>query len=607
MKVLRVPIPEPVDFHPQLTVCVGWTDAAVQRLALALSHLPPGAEVEVAGIRFELDETTTAALGLDADDPAMLAGVVDGAGLRRLLEPPEVVVSEGAAVADRDRDDSPQSRGPSALTRRRQDLDTRRRELATDLRILAVSDQPDPEAVAVAIDELESTTGDGGPASPEALELADRCEALLTQIDALDGELGDGERRIREELWLAEGRVQALRSTHDQPPISPDDAELIEAAHAASLEAAERGDSRFGGAKARKAHAEAEAEEQRLLDRFGFATWVDFVMGKAQRAGGPSPVADAELVAAEREVEEATGLLDGIAGATARLRRRQALVARRDELAGPAGRLLGRRLEMDATVPEQLRAGRPSAGPVVTPADVVARLAETGLDLGLTPPPVDEVLVRAREHLAQIQARQTEMSDLEEALAALDSAIDQLDDAQAAGAVDVPSGPDKVALPPLAEPSRGLLALLDEEPPTGDDAEPESLTGRTGEAVEWSGIWDLATDASDGSDGEPELPPLVDRSLVVDDIHWALMGALAGRRLAGQPEYLPLVLVEPFDDLDDDEAVEVVARLARLTDAAQIVLATDRSALVEWARAVGPEHAAVLMEGPAPVPSGVAP
>ena len=85
----------------------------------------------------------------------------------------------------------------------------------------------------------------------------------------------------------------------------------------------------------------------------------------------------------------------------------------------------------------------------------------------------------------------------------------------------------------------------------------------------------------------------LDRAKLVDDLDWELMSRAAGLRSVGLAGALPLVLDDPFAVLDDDELNTVLDRLARLADAVQVVLVTDREAAVAWAAQIGSERALV--------------
>ncbi|MEZ5205217.1 MAG: hypothetical protein R2701_12805 [Acidimicrobiales bacterium] len=86
----------------------------------------------------------------------------------------------------------------------------------------------------------------------------------------------------------------------------------------------------------------------------------------------------------------------------------------------------------------------------------------------------------------------------------------------------------------------------------------------------------------------------VDRASLVDDMDWQLLARLASLRSVGLAGSVPLVLDDPFSVLDDDELMGVLDRLARLADAVQIVLVTDREAAVAWAAQAGSDRALVI-------------
>lgn len=85
----------------------------------------------------------------------------------------------------------------------------------------------------------------------------------------------------------------------------------------------------------------------------------------------------------------------------------------------------------------------------------------------------------------------------------------------------------------------------------------------------------------------------VDRAKLLDDVDWELMARLAALRSVGLAGSLPLVLDDPFAGLDDDELTHVLDRVARLADAVQVVLVTEREAAVAWAAQIGSERALV--------------
>lgn len=86
----------------------------------------------------------------------------------------------------------------------------------------------------------------------------------------------------------------------------------------------------------------------------------------------------------------------------------------------------------------------------------------------------------------------------------------------------------------------------------------------------------------------------VDRSRLVDDVDWSLLSRLARLRAAGPGGSVPLVLDDPFTVLSDDEVVQVLDRLASMAGAVQVIVVSDRPAIVHWATA-GAGHVAVLV------------
>lgn len=75
-----------------------------------------------------------------------------------------------------------------------------------------------------------------------------------------------------------------------------------------------------------------------------------------------------------------------------------------------------------------------------------------------------------------------------------------------------------------------------------------------------------------------------DRVALRDEVDWTLLSRLADLRSVGLAGALPLVLDDPFGVLDDEEVVMALDRLARMAPANQIVLVSNRPAILAWAR-----------------------
>ena len=91
---------------------------------------------------------------------------------------------------------------------------------------------------------------------------------------------------------VAEARARLARAEHnrdeahaaaDRSATGPDEIRALEAAHSAVLDAQERTETRFGGAKAQRRLAQARAEERAILDQLGFSTYADYMMSASDR------------------------------------------------------------------------------------------------------------------------------------------------------------------------------------------------------------------------------------------------------------------------------------------------------------------------------------
>jgi len=332
------------------------------------------------------------------------------------------------------------------------------------------------------------------------------------------------------------------------------------------------------------------------------------------------------------------------------------------------------------------------------------RLVAVGVDVGPGPHERDDLLLFARAYLAEESAAEGQRTDMAKAVAALDTAIDDLRLARSRGETDVP---DLSELPSLAEPvpspageddevaartlrearwaevesARGVLsdaqaelarqqaasteveelsaalakatddeahaaeAVAEAEAELGSDidariaaagdevAEAEAALDRTrarendtstsiarsqgasgSEAlvieaevrlsaaeVEAAAASDVAQ-AATAALGEAEAALVraieveqaanvaaaeIDRAALVDDIEWKLLSRLAGVRSAGPGGSVPLVLDDPFPALRDDEVAKVLDHLAQIAGAVQVVVVSDRGAVVAWAESVG--------------------
>ena len=245
-------------------------------------------------------------------------------------------------------------------------LEARRPRLEAAL--LAIS-SIDRAPVETALDSLREGPPTEQVLMPEALDLADQIEAIehelasLGRVDQFGGEaLAAARSRLeaaRAELFKAE---QAVRV----PELSRTDIDELEHAHAEVLQAQDRADSRLGGQRAAKRLTDARDAEQRVLDRLGFNTYADFMMGTSilhidADAEHRLDVAREELAEAEDEWEHLQADVDAELNRAAVVDRRRALRRRAVDILGfDAGdeivwALRQHRIQVDTT---DLRAAR---------------------------------------------------------------------------------------------------------------------------------------------------------------------------------------------------------------------------------------------------------
>jgi hypothetical protein len=343
---------------------------------------------------------------------------------------------QAAAEEDPDHDSSP-------LNRRLADLERRRAELVRLEEALGPAEQS-PVA-----DALEGVLGSSSEAPPvvAALALADTWRDLHQQIRALDAGVSPAEQAAEDRVAMARRSVGEAEADFNQPVLTPEQIAKVEAAHAAVLEAQDRTEGRFGGARARKRLDELRNEERRILERLGFSTYADYMMSSSSRGVGPAN--RAILDAARAQLNLANEELTRLPGAADRARRRAELLQRRDAVAPRVADLIGH----EPTGPEaeeELRALRePVAPDGLALKQLADELGAVGIVVGPEPHDRDDLVLLARSYLAEqhtTEARRTEVSG---ALAALDAAIDSLRQAREAGEVDLP---EAAPLPELAEP-----------------------------------------------------------------------------------------------------------------------------------------------------------
>lgn len=167
-------------------------------------------------------------------------------------------------------------------------LATRWRETAKELEALG-SDRTDAPATTIGAEPVDGSSGDpedggGDPpepvASPSPLAIEDRLFQADATVEVPVEPLPVASARLK----LAKARKNREQAgTNDVSSISAEQIRQLEDAHHAVLDAQERTEARFGGAKARRRLAEARGEERRILDQLGFSTYADYMMSASSR------------------------------------------------------------------------------------------------------------------------------------------------------------------------------------------------------------------------------------------------------------------------------------------------------------------------------------
>jgi hypothetical protein len=288
-------------------------------------------------------------------------------------------------------------------------------------RLLVAIAPVDPSEVAEALALLQGGDSLEQVPSLEAMALADEIAALGPdpaedeELDGVEGSLPDARARLddaRQALLEAEHAVR-------NPELDPEEVARLEAAHDELLDALDKADGRFAGARARQRVDELRAAEQVVLDRLGFTSYSDYMMGNSRLHVDPEK--EAALVAARAELTAAEDHWHRIERSTDAALARAAALDRRRGLLEQARRLLGEPVGFDQ-VQGALRALRV---PVVTAADSARRLHQAleaiGLDLGDDDLDELELELIAGAWLTEVgeaDGRRTALTDEREALVA---------------------------------------------------------------------------------------------------------------------------------------------------------------------------------------------
>jgi hypothetical protein len=169
---------------------------------------------------------------------------------------------------------------------------------------------------------------------------------LLRSMAAVDAELATALAELpppppasvleaaRAELSAAEAALAELNAFAAGGGLTPEQRAEIEAVHEAVLEAEDKASQGFGRAAARRRLEQLRAEEQDVLERYGYGSHLDVVLSGGRPGGG-------NRLAAEQRLQAARGRLESLEGQTTGTPDVVALRAERDRLRAEGIELLG--------------------------------------------------------------------------------------------------------------------------------------------------------------------------------------------------------------------------------------------------------------------------
>lgn len=302
-------------------------------------------------------------------------------------------------------------------------------EIGTLEKRLAAHGPADTDRVATQLEPLRAlgTGGDRTPL-PEALSLADELAALesdLLSAEAQRGTRGVGRVEARARLDAANQALLEAEQAVRSPELDRDLVARLELVHADLLDAIEKADGRFAGARAQRRVEAHRAEENAILDELGLPSYSDFMMGSSLLH--VDPVKEEALDAARAELAAAEDAWRALEKeADAELARAQQMERRRALLQEASG-LLGHPVPAEAAI-DELRALRVEVEPS---AEVTASLKEAlddaGVALGGEDVDRGDLVLVAESWLTEVGAagaREVEMrADLERLRAELDGVL----------------------------------------------------------------------------------------------------------------------------------------------------------------------------------------
>jgi hypothetical protein len=420
MRFLKLELPGApnveVLLHHRMTVVDAGDEAERHRLGEALAGRGGGvvwAFDEEDAVEEHLPISDFAVLGLPLDVasamPLRAQDIPIASAVPEPFQPDPAPVAEPAAVAEMD--DAP-----------RRELEARRAQLVA--RRAGEGVTADHTALARALSGLRAAEEYAGALADDAWQIRAEWAPLAAALETPgpSDEAVAAVELARAALVVRREELAAAREAVGQGPLTPEDVAAIARLHDEVTNAQERADRPFPGQAARRRLAEAEAAETKFLQDRGFSSYTGYLLDAVARPADPEPLR--RLADAERALAEAEVTWQSAAPTADELSLRQSLQRQATRLRGRAAALLG--ADPGDAVSESL-ADWPNSCARLHEARAILEDALRAAGAGPGPDPAaaaEAWLATGREEAAERAALESELSEVEAELAALQRAAD---------------------------------------------------------------------------------------------------------------------------------------------------------------------------------------
>ncbi len=468
--------------------------------------------------------------------------------------------------------------------------------------------------------------------SPDASRLADEIVKVTDQLALSEGRVAGGRNQLMELTARRDAAYdafvvaeQALRT----PELDQSIVEHLEQLHDQIFELDTKM-SRLSASRNRRRLLELKSEEDELLERLGYDTWSNYVMGVSNADAEAErmrryEVAKATYDFAEDELAKAAmGPRDDV-DVDAMARRRDALVDRAHAMLGgiPEDPVAALRAMLVPTP----REGDPLAREVDT---LIGLLRQVGGEVTADDP--TSVQRAAARWLEEVDASHYYVAEIEadhgriaNEIAELNAKLATFDRAQSAG-IETPElasmrtalaeaegrmGRHEKAVGPLGslEGQAGELRSRAQEIAAAASTADERY--RRAEAqlgMVQQKVAEIEQQAASRMDSQPVIRPVSatvqaarrdrdDREARERDrgsIEWTVLARMARQRSSSFVGSIPIVLDDAFVNWSYEDLGEVLERIRRMSDVIQVILLTDDVDIARWARDLGRDRAVVV-------------